>query len=75
MADNEDKLITCLALIRKDKGMSQADLAKASGVHLGTIKFYEAGIRDINKASCEIVYKLARALGVSMELICEFVDE
>lgn len=71
----DDSNKTCLAIIRRDAGMSQAELARASGVPLGTIKFYEAGLRDINKASCETVHKLARALNVSMDMICEFVDE
>lgn len=53
--------------IRLSKGLSQTQLAERASVQLTTIQKYERGARDINKASAEIIYKLAVALGCSME--------
>lgn len=47
---------------RKEKGMSQSQLAKASGVSIRMIQYYEQGARDINKAEAETVVRLADAL-------------
>lgn len=51
-----------LKFIREEKGLSQADLAKASGVPIRNIKAFEQGIRDINKAQVVTVLQLAEAL-------------
>jgi transcriptional regulator with XRE-family HTH domain len=60
-----------LKLIRIQKGMKQSDLSKASGVPLKSIGNYEQLRRDINKAQADIVYRLANALGCSMEDLME----
>lgn len=52
-----------LKKIRTEKGMSQSDLAEASGVSVRMIQHYEQGVRDINKAEALSVLKLADALG------------
>ena len=51
-----------LKFIREEKGLSQADLAKASGVPIRNIKAFEQGTRDINKAQVVTVLQLAEAL-------------
>ena len=51
--------------------MKQADLAAASGVPVKCIGNYEQLCRDINHARVDIVYRLAAALGCSMEDILE----
>ena len=51
-----------LKYFREDKGMSQSELAKASGVSLRTIQAFEMGYRDINKAQVITVLQLAEAL-------------
>lgn len=51
-----------LKYTRESKGMSQAELAKASGVNRRMIQHYEQGVKDINKASVITVLKLAEAL-------------
>ena len=47
-------------------GMSQAELAKASGVNRRMIQHYEQGVKDINKASVITVLKLAEALNTDV---------
>lgn len=56
-----------LKSIREDKNLSQSKLAELSGVSVRMIQHYEQGVKDINKAQADTVYKLAQALGVSME--------
>lgn len=56
-----------LKSIRIKKGLSQSQLADASGVGVRQIQNYEQGTRDINKAAGETLYKLSRALGCKME--------
>ena len=51
-----------LKYMREDAGISQAELAKASGVNLRMIQHYEQGDKSINKASVITVLKLAEAL-------------
>ena len=52
--------------IRDNKGYSQQKLADISGVNIRMIQKYEQGDKDITKASVTTVYKLARALEVSI---------
>lgn len=56
-----------LQRIRKERGLSQSQLSELAGVKIKNIQFYEQGVMDINKATCQNVYKLARALNVKME--------
>lgn len=56
---------------RTKSGMSQSQLAEASGVNVRMIQYYEQGVKDINKASGETMYKLSRALGCKMEDLLE----
>lgn len=51
-----------LKFMREDRGMSQSELAKKSGVPLRTIQAYEQGYKDINKAQVVTVLQLAEAL-------------
>ena len=52
---------------RKEKGLSQSQLAEASGVNKRMIQYYEQGAKDIRKAQVETVFKLAHALGCLIE--------
>lgn len=47
---------------RIESGMTQAELAEASGVSLRMIQHYEQGFKDINKAQAITVLKIADAL-------------
>lgn len=51
-----------LKSMREEKGLSQSQLAKLSGVSLRNIQAYEQGTRDINEAQCIKVVQLAEAL-------------
>ena len=55
-----------LKYTREAAGMSQAELAKASGVNRRMIQHYEQGVKDINKASVITVLKLAEALNTDV---------
>lgn len=57
--------------IRKARGLSQRELAEASGVNVRVLQHYEQGFKDINKAAAETVKALADALGVRMEDLLE----
>ena len=52
---------------RKLRKLSQNQLAFNSGVSLRTIRAFEQGTLELNKAQGEILYKLARALSCPME--------
>lgn len=57
-----------LTELRAKAGMTQAELAEASGVSLGSVRNLEQGIRQ---PSWEMVQKLASALGVSFDELAE----
>lgn len=56
-----------LAKFRRVVGYSQKILAQISGVNLRMIQQYESGSRDINKASVQTIWMLAKALRCSVE--------
>ena len=62
---------TNLKRIRITYGCSQAELAKKSGVSLRSIQMYEQRNKNINKASVETIYRLAKALGCEIEDLIE----
>lgn len=57
-----------LAKLRKEKGLTQGDLAYAIGVRLMTIYYYEAGVREPN---VKTLRKLSTALSVKVDDILE----
>ena len=62
---------TNLRRIRTAYGCTQSELAKRSVVSLRSIQMYEQRNKDINKASVETVYRLAKILGCSIEDLIE----
>lgn len=56
---------------RENSGYSQQELADLSGVNVRSIQLYEQRINDIDKAQGHTLYKLAKALHVSIENILE----
>ena len=58
-----------LSFQRKKMGYSQRDLAVRAQVPLRTIQQYEQGQKNIRRAACETVLKLARALHCQPEEI------
>ena len=55
---------TNLKRIRTAYGCTQAELAEKSGVSLRSIQMYEQRNKDINKASADALYRIAKVLGV-----------
>ena len=62
---------TNLKRIRTAYGCTQAELAKLSGVTLRSIQMYEQRHKDINKASAETLYSIAKVLGCTIEDLIE----
>ncbi len=62
---------TNLKRIRTAYGCSQRELAEMSGVSLRSIQMYEQRQKDINKAQSDSLYRLAKALGCTMEDLLE----
>lgn len=64
--------ITCrgtkLQAKRKERGLSQSQLAAASGVNLRTLQKYEIGEKDLNGA------KLSTLLRLCIALECRLID-
>ena len=54
-----------------NNGISVDQLARRSGVSLRSIQMYEQRNKDINKASAETLYRLARVFGCRMEDLLE----
>ena len=68
---NYERMGKIIKAVRIARGLSQADLAEKSGVSKRTIQAYEQRDKDINKASVEIVSKLASALNCSIDDLLE----
>ena len=64
-----------LKFYREEKGLSQSQLAKASGVSVRLIQAYECGLRDINGARVITALKLADALGCDVRQIINEVRD
>ena len=62
---------TRLKTIRENRGISQTELAKLSGVKLRSIQMYEQKVNNIDKAQAGTVYKLSRVLGCTVEDLLE----
>ena len=62
---------THLKTIRENRGISQTELAKLSGVKLRSIQMYEQKVNDIDKAQVGTIYKLSRVLGCTIEDLLE----
>lgn len=60
-----------LQVFRKELGLTQAELAEASGVSLRSIQLYEQGEKDINRAAADTVRRLSQVLRCTMEELME----
>lgn len=58
-----------LKAAREDKGLTQKQLAAASGINIKSIQKYESGERDIAKAEVKTVIALADVLEVGVKEI------
>lgn len=62
---------TNLAIHRKNKDLSQSQLAKAAGISIRSIQLYEQRQTDINKAQHNHLKSLATVLGCEIEDLLE----
>lgn len=62
---------TNLKRIRTAYGVTQAELAQRSDVSLRSIQMYEQRNKNINKASVDTMYRLAKVLGCTVEDLME----
>ena len=62
---------TNLKRIRTNYNCTQSELSKRSGVSLRSIQMYEQRNKNINKASVETIYRLAKVLGCAIEDLIE----
>ena len=60
-----------LRRFRRAKGLSQSELARASGVNVRNIQLYEQRVQDINNASASTLAALARSLSCRIEDLME----
>ncbi|WP_165044628.1 helix-turn-helix domain-containing protein [Adlercreutzia sp. ZJ138] len=58
---------TRLAFLRRQRGLTQAQLAEAADVSLRMIQLYEQRQNDLSKASAGVVLRLAHVIGCSVE--------
>ena len=65
--DANEPLANRLKWIRKEKGMTQNQLACKSGVQLVTLQKLENGTSSLLRARVETATALARELGVTVE--------
>ena len=57
--------------LREAKELTARELSELSGVAATSIRKYELGERDINKASGTILYKLSKVLDCTIEDLLE----
>lgn len=57
--------------LRESRGLSQSQLAKATGISVRTLQSYEQGQRDIYKMQLQTASRIAQALGVEIEKLLE----
>lgn len=58
--------INKLKTLRVTARLSQAELSIKSGVPIKCIGNYEQGVRDLNRARVDIIYRLSEALNCSI---------
>lgn len=63
-----------LKTMREKKGMSQSQLAEASGLNIRALQYYEQGRLNFNHCKIEKVFKVALALDCDIEDILDDPD-
>ena len=63
--------MTNLKKLRQDKGLTQAELAKAADINLRTYQDYEQGSKSINQIALTKAIRIADTLGVDVKAIIE----
>ena len=62
-----DKAGKAIKYYRKKIGITQSNLAEATGISLRTLQDYEQGRKPLEKAAAATVLRLSRVLGCNVE--------
>lgn len=62
---------TKLQQLRIQKGFSQSELSRLSGVNFRTLQDFDQGRKNLRNAKGEMIYKLSRALGCSADFLID----
>lgn len=71
LLDAEATVPTRLAFLRKQRGLTQQQLAEAADVSLRMIQLYEQRQNDLSKAAAGVVVRLAHIIGCTVEELLE----
>lgn len=63
--------MTKLKSMRESRGLSQAQLAQKTGIHIRTLQYYEQGVLDFNHCKIEKIFAAALALDCDIEDILD----
>ena len=66
--------MTKLKELRKRNGLSQSELANASGVNYRVLQDYEQGRKHLSQAKTDMVIRLSHVLGCTVEELVEIED-
>jgi transcriptional regulator with XRE-family HTH domain len=69
------KLGTLLRRLRREKKLTQGQIAEASGLSRVQIAYLETGKRGGGRAAWETITGLARAFGVSAEVFVKMIED
>lgn len=68
-------MISNLKKIRTEKGISQSELSKRSGVNFRMLQHYEQGIKNIDGAKIETLANIARVLNCGISEILDHPEK
>ena len=68
-----NELAVKLKVLRAERGWSQEELAKRSGVCVTSISFIETGKRDNKVIRVETLVKLAKAFGIEPNELIKYI--
>lgn len=68
---NKEDIMNKLKMVRESRGLSQAQLAKKTGINIRTLQYYEQGVLDFNHCKIEKIFATALALDCDIEDILD----
>lgn len=68
-------MISNLKKVRTEKGISQSELSKRSGVNFRMLQHYEQGVKNIDGAKIETLANIARVLNCGISEILDHPEK
>ena len=68
-------MISNLKKVRTEKGISQSELSKSSGVNFRMLQHYEQGVKNIDGAKIETLANIARVLNCGISEILDHPEK